>query len=124
MPALDRALATFTNDLAQRGLLEKTLIVVMGEFGRTPQINRDGGRDHHARCFSVALGGGGIAGGKVVGASDARGFEPAERPVKPEDLSATIYKALGIDYTESLTSPEGVRVTLSRGGRHLHELIG
>jgi len=124
MPALDRALATFTNDLAQRGLLEKTLIVVMGEFGRTPQINRDGGRDHHARCFSVALGGGGISGGKVVGASDARGFEPAERPVKPEDLSATIYKALGIDYTESLTSPEGVRVTLSRGGRHLHELIG
>lgn len=124
MPALDRALATFTADLAQRGLLETTLVVVMGEFGRTPQINRDGGRDHHGRCFSIAMGGGGVTGGKIIGASDARGFEPAERPIKPEDLSATIYRALGIDYTESLTSQEGVRVTLSRGGRHIHELIG
>lgn len=123
LPTLDRALATFLDDLSRRGMLEKTLVVVMGEFGRTPTINRDGGRDHHARCFSMALAGGGIRGGQVVGASDARGFEPAERPVRPEDISATIYRALGIDYTESLTSPEGVRITLSRGGRHLTELI-
>ncbi|MFM7322344.1 MAG: DUF1501 domain-containing protein [Armatimonadota bacterium] len=123
LPTLDRALATFLDDLSKRGMLEKTLVVVMGEFGRTPTINRDGGRDHHARCFSMALAGGGIRGGQVVGASDSRGFEPAERPVRPEDISATIYRALGIDYTESLTSPEGVRITLSRGGRHLTELI-
>lgn len=124
LPTLDRALSAFLKDLADRGLLEKTLVVVMGEFGRTPVINRDGGRDHHARCFSMALAGGGVRGGQVVGASDARGFEPAERPVRPEDVSATIYRALGIDYTESLTSPEGVRITLSRGGRHLQEVIG
>ncbi len=123
LPTLDRALSSFLNDLSQRGMLDKTLVAVMGEFGRTPVINRDGGRDHHARCFSMVLAGGGIKGGQVVGASDARGFEPSERPVRPEDISATIYRALGIDYTESLTSPEGVRITLSRGGRHLRELI-
>jgi hypothetical protein len=123
LPTLDRSLSAFLDDLSQRGMLDRTLVAVMGEFGRTPVINRDGGRDHHARCFSMVLAGGGIKGGQVVGASDARGFEPAERPVRPEDISATIYRALGIDYTESLTSPEGVRITLSRGGRHLRELI-
>ncbi len=96
----------------------------MGEFGRTPKINRDGGRDHYARCFSVLLAGGGVKGGQVVGSSDARGAEPAERPVKPEDLSATIYQCLGIDYTQSLASPEGVRVTLSRGGRPVEQALG
>jgi len=123
LPTLDRGVATFISDLKQRGLLEKTLVVVMGEFGRTPIVNRDGGRDHHARCFSVMLAGGGIKGGQVVGSSDSKGFEPAERPIKPEDLSATIYQCLGIDYTESITSPEGVRITLSRGGRHISELV-
>lgn len=123
LPTLDRGVATFLSDLKQRGLLEKTLVIVMGEFGRTPIVNRDGGRDHHARCFSVMLAGGGIKGGQVIGSSDSKGFEPAERPIKPEDLSATIYQCLGIDYTESLTSPEGVRITLSRGGRHISELV-
>lgn len=123
LPNFDRALATFLNDLESRGLLKKTLVIVMGEFGRTPKVNRDGGRDHYPRCFSVALAGGGIKGGNVVGASDARGAEPAERPVKPEDLSATIYQCLGIDYTQSLASPEGVRVTLSRGGRPVEQAL-
>lgn len=123
LPNFDRALATFLQDLADRGLLKKTLVIVMGEFGRTPKINRDGGRDHHSRCFSVLLAGGGIKGGTLVGASDARGAEPAERPVRPEDLSATIYQCLGIDYTQSIASPEGVRVTLSRGGRPVEQAL-
>jgi uncharacterized protein (DUF1501 family) len=117
LPTLDRALAGFLQDLSQRGMLDKTMVVLMGEFGRTPQINRDGGRDHHGRCFSMVMAGGGVKGGQVIGSSDSKGFEPAERPIRPEDLAATIYQALGIDYTHSLTSPEGVRITLSRGGR-------
>jgi hypothetical protein len=124
LPDFDRALAAFLQDLGDRGILQKTLVIVMGEFGRTPIINRDGGRDHHPRCFSVLLAGGGIKGGVAVGASDARGYEPAERPVRPEDLSATIYQCLGIDYTESISSPEGVRITLSRGGRPIEQALG
>jgi uncharacterized protein (DUF1501 family) len=124
LPDFDRALAAFLQDLGDRGILQKTMVIVMGEFGRTPIINRDGGRDHHPRCFSVLLAGGGIKGGVAVGASDARGYEPAERPVRPEDLSATIYQCLGIDYTESIASPEGVRITLSRGGRPIEQALG
>jgi hypothetical protein len=124
LPRFDRGVGAFIQDLSQRGLLEKTMVIVIGEFGRTPVINRDGGRDHHPRCFSVLLAGGGIKGGVVVGASDARGYEPAERPVRPEDLSATIYHCLGIDYTQSISSPEGVRITLSRGGRPVEQALG
>lgn len=123
LPTLDQSLSTFLKDMSDRGLLKKTLVIVLGEFGRTPIINRDGGRDHHSRCFSVLLAGGGVKGGQVVGASDARGFEPSEHPVRPEDLSATIYKCLGIDYTQSISSPEGVRVTLSRGGAPVQQAL-
>ncbi|WP_395140669.1 DUF1501 domain-containing protein [Armatimonas sp.] len=123
LPTFDKGVAAFIEDLQQRGLLKTTMVIVMSEFGRTPIVNRDGGRDHHARCFSVLVAGGGVKGGVVVGSSDTKGFEPAERPVKPEDLAATIYQCLGIDYTQSITSPEGVRITLSRGGRHIGELV-
>ena len=123
LPPFDKGLAMFLTDLETRGLLKSTLVFVVGEFGRTPIINRDGGRDHHSRCFSVLMAGGGIRGGTVVGASDSKGFEPSERPVKPEDLSATIYSCLGIDYTQSISSPEGVRVTLSRGGRPVEQAL-
>lgn len=121
LPMFDQSFATFVSDMSQRGLLDRTLIIVMGEFGRTPIINRDAGRDHHSRVFSLLLGGGGIKGGTVIGASDARGMEPASDPVKPEDLAATIYHALGIDYTQSIASPEGVRITLARGGSHIRK---
>ena len=123
LPPFDRGLATFLDDLHARGMLKSTLVFVVGEFGRSPVINRDGGRDHHSRCFSVLMAGGGVKGGTVVGASDSKGFEPAERPVKPEDLSATLYSCLGIDYTQSISSPEGVRVTLSRGGRPVEQAL-
>ena len=121
LPMFDQSFATFISDMSQRGLLERTLVVVMGEFGRTPIINRDAGRDHYSRVFSLLLAGGGIMGGMAYGASDSRGLEPAADPVKPEDLAATIYHALGIDYTQSIASPEGVRITLARGGNHLRK---
>ena len=124
LPMFDRTVGALITDLDERGLLKSTLVVIMGEFGRTPVINRDGGRDHYARVFSMAMAGGGIRGGQVVGASDPRGMEVAARPVRPEDMAATLYRQLGIDYTQSIESPEGVRITLSRGGRHLRELTG
>ncbi|HLJ57093.1 MAG TPA: DUF1501 domain-containing protein [Chthonomonadaceae bacterium] len=121
LPNFDKSFATFIKDMSDRGLLATTLVVVMGEFGRTPIVNRDAGRDHYSRVFSLLLAGGGIKGGMVVGASDAKGMEPAADPVKPEDLAATIYHALGIDYTQSIASPEGVRITLARGGNHIRK---
>jgi hypothetical protein len=123
LPMFDRPVASLVGDLDQRGLLKSTMVIVMGEFGRTPVINREGGRDHYARVFSMAIAGGGLKGGQVIGSSDSRGMEVATRPVRPEDLAATIYRQLGIDYTQSIESPEGVRITLSRGGRHIQELI-
>lgn len=123
LPRFDRSFATFIDDMSQRGLLKRTLVIVMGEFGRTPIINKDGGRDHHPRVFSMVLAGGGIKGGTVVGGSDARGMEPASDPVRPEDIAATIYQCLGIDYTQSISSPEGVRITLSRGGAPIRKAL-
>ncbi len=119
----DHTMSTLIGDLDQRGLLDSTLVLAMGEFGRTPVINRSGGRDHHPRVFSIMLAGGGVQGGQVVGASDPFGIEPAETPVKPEDLSATIYQSLGIDYNQSIESPDGVRIVLSRGGRPIRGVL-
>ena len=123
LPRFDQSFATFIADMSQRGLLERTLVIVMGEFGRTPIINKSAGRDHYSRVFSMMLAGGGVKGGTVVGASDARGMEPASDPVKPEDIAATIYHCLGIDYTQSIASPEGVRITLARGGNHIRKAL-
>jgi hypothetical protein len=123
LPVFDQGFSTLIADLDQRGLLKRTLVLVMGEFGRTPIINRDAGRDHHPRVFSIVMAGGGIKRGAVVGQSDARGMEPAADPVRPEDIAATIYKCLGIDYSQSISSPEGVRITLSRGGAPIEKAI-
>ncbi len=119
----DQSYAALIADLSQRGLLERTMVVVMGEFGRTPILNKDGGRDHHPRVFSTLLAGGGIKGGNVVGSSDSRGLEPASDPVKPEDLAATIYKSLGLDPSQSISSPEGVRIALARGGSPIRQAL-
>ena len=97
LPPTDRAFGALIQDLAERGLLDETLVVVMGEFGRTPRFNNEGGRDHWPNCFSMMLAGGGIRGGQVVGASDRIGAQPSTNPVRPEDLTATIYDLLGID---------------------------
>jgi hypothetical protein len=97
VPPMEQAYAALLDDLDERGLLETTLVVWMGEFGRTPKINKDAGRDHWPGCYTVALAGGGIRGGQVVGASDAIGAYPIERAVSPADVHATVFAALGYD---------------------------
>src|SRR6185369_7577103 len=94
LPPLDLALTALLEDLQGRGLLESTLVVVTGEFGRSPRVNADGGRDHYGNVFSALLAGGGIRGGQVYGASDATGAFPAENPVTPGDFAATLYHCL------------------------------
>jgi uncharacterized protein (DUF1501 family) len=123
LPALDGALATLFRDLADRGLLARTLVVVSGEFGRTPRINKDAGRDHWGPSFTVALGGGGIHGGRVVGSSDARAERPASDPVGPEDLAATMYHLMGIDPEDEFYTPEGRPVKIANNGRMMRDLL-
>jgi uncharacterized protein (DUF1501 family) len=95
------------DDLAQRGLLDTTLVLVMGEFGRTPTVNPQQGRDHWPDVWSLLIGGGGIAGGHVIGASDARAAYVADRLVSMGDIYATIYKAFGIDWSKTYMTPIG-----------------
>ncbi|HUR55802.1 MAG TPA: DUF1501 domain-containing protein [Gemmataceae bacterium] len=113
LPPADRAIAALLDDLADRGLLGQTLVLVLTEFGRAPQIGRTfqnsggpGGRDHWSNCFSVLVAGG-VPGGRVYGSSDAKGSYPADRPVTPADLTATVYQALGIDPSTVLRDAEG-----------------
>lgn len=94
-PMFDMAYSALLEDLSQRGLLKNTMVVAIGEFGRTPRINAAGGRDHWPECYSALLAGGPIQGGQVVGSSDATGSEPKDRPVTPEEIAATIYRGLG-----------------------------
>jgi uncharacterized protein (DUF1501 family) len=123
LPALDAGLSTLFRDLSDRGLLDSTLVVVTGEFGRTPRINKNAGRDHWGPAFTVALGGGGIQGGRVVGKTDARAEKPASDPYGPEDLAATMYHLLGIDPDDEFYTPEGRPVKLVNNGRVIRELL-
>lgn len=125
VPSLDLAFSALLDDLKDRDLLDETLVVVMGEFGRTPKLNAAGGRDHWPRVFSVAMAGGGVQGGQVVGASDAVGESPADRPVSPSDLVATIYQLLGIDPNLELKTGDGrpIRIT-SAESQIVTELVG
>ncbi len=124
LPALDRAFATLIEDLSDRGLLDETLVVLMGEFGRTPKINSNGGRDHWPNVFSIALAGGGIEGGQILGQSNSLGEYPNEAPVTPADLASTIYTLLGIDPLTELQTPDGRPVRVApEGARVLQELI-
>ena len=106
-PPLDRTLSTLLDDLSDRGLLDSTVVLAMGEFGRTPFVNPDRGRDHYPSCWSLVLGGGGIKGGQVVGASDENGANPASRHTSMGDVFATVYKAFGIDWTKEYETPIG-----------------
>jgi uncharacterized protein (DUF1501 family) len=97
LPEFDRAFSALLTDLDDRGLLDTTLVVATGEFGRTPRINAQGGRDHHSRAWSIVLAGAGLPGGRVLGATDRIGAEVTDLPVSPEDLTRTIYRILRID---------------------------
>lgn len=97
LPQTDQSLSALIEDLDQRGLLDSTLVVAMGEFGRTPRINANAGRDHWPDCYSVLLAGGGVKGGTVYGSSDRLGMYPETNPVSPADLTATIFSRFGID---------------------------
>jgi hypothetical protein len=115
MPVMDLAYSALLEDLEQRGLLDSTLVVWAGEFGRTPKINAGGGRDHWGHVFSLALAGGGVRGGQVYGASDAIGGHPREGRVQPQDLTATIFHCLGYEAHTELHDIQGRPVPISRG---------
>ncbi len=123
LPKLDMAMSSLFRDLQERGLYEKTLVLVTGEFGRTPKINKNAGRDHWSRCFTVMLGGGGIQGGRVIGKSDKWAEDPAENPFGPEDLAATMFTLLGIDPKSEVHTPDGRPIAIVNGGRVIKELI-
>ncbi|MGH7224594.1 MAG: DUF1501 domain-containing protein, partial [Gemmataceae bacterium] len=106
-PMFDRAYSALLDDLAERGLLENTLVVAMGEFGRTPLLNARGGRDHWPGVWSILFAGGGVRGGQVVGSSDRTASEPRDRPVTPAEVAATIYHALGIDCRTLIPGADG-----------------
>jgi len=99
LPRWDKAYSALIEDLDQRGMLDTTMVIAWGEFGRSPRVNATGGRDHYPNVFSAALTGGGIEGGRVVGSSDAKGAYPADNPKRPQDVLATMYRHLGIDTT-------------------------
>ena len=125
VPPLDSAIAALVEDLIERGLYEKTLIVAMGEFGRTPRMNANAGRDHWGNAFSVLFGGGGMRMGQTIGRSSARGEHVIDRPVDPQDIAATIYHHLGIDargvtFQDQLDRP----MMLLDKGEPIRELIG
>ena len=106
-PMYDQGYSALIEDLDKRGMLPKTMVCNLAEFGRTPRINPAGGRDHWPNCWSVYFAGGGIKGGRVVGRSDDKGAYPVERPVSPADVVATIYKSLGVDLHTDLPGPQG-----------------
>jgi len=123
LPIFDRAFTALVDDLECHGRLETTLVVAAGEFGRTPRLNSEGGRDHWPGVWSVALAGGGVRGGQVVGSSDAQAGSPTERPVTPQDLLATVYQSLGIDRMQYLTRPDGQASALMEDGEPIRELF-
>ncbi|GMW00765.1 MAG: hypothetical protein AMXMBFR84_19020 [Candidatus Hydrogenedentota bacterium] len=123
MPEVDQGLAALIGDLDQRGLLQKTLVVLTTEFGRTVRINNTGGRDHWPKAFSVALAGGGIKGGVIHGTTDAYGSEPKDSPVGPGDLAATIYTSLGIDPTKKLMAAGNRPIDLVREGKIIQPIL-
>jgi len=125
IPPLDRAIGALIDDLIERGLYESTLVVAMGEFGRTPRMNRDAGRDHWGHTFSVLMGCGSMKMGQVIGRSSDRGEHVAERPISPQDVAATIYHHLGIDARSITFEDRAGRPTyLVESGEPIRELVG
>ncbi|MEZ6040137.1 MAG: DUF1501 domain-containing protein [Planctomycetaceae bacterium] len=123
VPPMERAYVALLDDLKERGLLDETLVVWMGDFGRTPRINKDAGRDHWPQCYSMVLAGGGIRGGQVIGESDKTGAAPRLRPVTPADIHATVFAALGYDASRIIYQLHDGRPAIVSDGDVLQELL-
>jgi hypothetical protein len=122
LPRFDRAYSALIEDLDQRGLLDSTMVIAWGEFGRTPRVNGNAGRDHYPNVFSAALAGGPIQGGRVVGESDAKGAFPKATPKTPQDVLATMYRHLGIDTQHEYIHPSGRPLRVLPSGNPIEEL--
>lgn len=124
LPPVDASVAALIEDLEQRGRLDSTLVIVMGEFGRTPRINERGGRDHWSSAMSVLVAGCGTPGGQVIGATDRKGYAAIDRVLAPENLASTIYTKLGIDPDQILYTPDGRPIHLVSDPTPIAELMG
>jgi hypothetical protein len=122
LPEFDGGFSTLIKDLSDTGMLSETLVACFGEFGRTPKINKDNGRDHWGPVASLLFAGAGVRGGQVIGASDKNGERVTDRPIKPADVSATIYNALGIDHHGWLNAPDGRPIEILAEGDPVPEL--
>ncbi len=123
LPSVDRTVYHLVTDLEQRGLLDKTLVLMLGEFGRGPIMTKDAGRDHWLNCMSMLLAGGSLRHGQVIGSTDSRGYDIKERPVRPQDLAATVFQYLGIDLSSHWVNPQGRPVPIvTEGGQPITEL--
>jgi hypothetical protein len=123
-PMFDMAYSSLLQELSERGLLDKTMVIATGEFGRTPKVNPAGGRDHWPQCWTILMAGGGIKGGRVVGASDEIGGAPRDRPTTPGEVAATVFKGLGIDMATELPGAGGRPIPLvDRGTEPIAELF-
>ena len=116
-PWLDQGLSALFDDLREHGLWDSTLVIVTGEFGRSPKINTKAGREHWPQCYSALVGGGGVVGGRVIGSSDAKGERPRDNPLTPADVAATVRHRAGV------TSEQAAELGLAGGGRVIEELF-
>jgi hypothetical protein len=123
LKTLDQGVSALIGDLSERGLLDSTLVLVLGEFGRTPKVNKDGGRDHWPHAMSVLMAGAGIPGGQIVGATDAKGYYASDNVYRPEDFAASVYTKMGIDPHQTLHTTVGRPVALVNNGRLIKELF-
>lgn len=120
---MDQGVAALISDLDARGLLDTTMVVLLGEFGRTPKVNKDAGRDHWPHAMSVLMAGAGIPRGQIVGATDAKGYHASESVYRPEDFAASLYTKMGIDHTQTLHTNTGRPLQLVNNGRLIKELF-
>jgi hypothetical protein len=123
LPNLDSGYAALVEDLKQRGMLDTTLVLWMGEFGRTPKVNSSAGRDHWSQGMCVCMGGGGVKTGMVVGSTNERAEMPKERPLRVEDMAATVYKVMGVDYEKEYVSAENRPFKINYDGEPISELL-
>jgi uncharacterized protein (DUF1501 family) len=124
LPELDKAMSALVEDLEQRGMIENTVVVWMGEFGRTPRINGNAGRDHFARAWSAVVGGGQLKGGLAIGETSADGTQVVSEPYSSEDLMATVCQGLGISLETTFTSNNGRPMKIANSGKLIPELFG